>query len=509
MKKYIYLFSILISFSQIVYTQSYPLVTIEDIQYQAPDSLLQNGDQPSPLNGDTVRVQGVVMIRPVVDAQTDRRPILRAGDFWMIYIVDPDGLQYEFFDGINPIQVDTMGVNQNTLFDLVDTADVVEFTVVIDEFFTTTQAVLLLNPVTPVSIVGNLGTRPAPIEVDISEFVDAQGNWNPLSEKYEGQYVLVRNAISSDRDLISGTFRLNDGQGNSILMYDQSGYFTLRAHRLTGLTDYEPPVDNADINYIRGFIQTHSELGIRIAPAYPGDISVSGIFGDSIGVLIPNGGEEWEAGTTQQINWFSSSVDQIRIEYSTDSGVNWQTIIEQLPNNNFYDWVIPNTASVNCKVRISNQFNPFVSDISDNVFIILPSPIPIINILTPNGGEVWVMDDTKDITWTSENVDDVKIELSIDNGANWSAIVDSIPSIGTYSWIVNASAPSTECLIRLSSIFTSITFTLNQVISCVDPKGQTSPPSGDVTVIETLDNAKSSSEKSKISPLISLDMLTL
>ena len=140
MKKNIYIISIILSFSQIIYTQSYPLVTIEDIQYLPDSVLINSGDQPSPLNGDTVRVQGVVMIRPVVDAQTDRRQILIAGDFWMIYIVDPDGQQYEFFDGINPIQVDTMGVNQNTLFDLVDTADVVEFTVVIDEFFTTTQS---------------------------------------------------------------------------------------------------------------------------------------------------------------------------------------------------------------------------------------------------------------------------------------------------------------------------------------------------------------------------------
>ena len=105
------------AFSGILFAQTYPLVTIEDIQYQHPDSLIANGDLPSPLNGDTVRVQGVIMVHPVVNAQTDRRPIFSAGNRWMVYMVDPNGNQYEFFDGIIPIQHDTNGVNQNTFFD--------------------------------------------------------------------------------------------------------------------------------------------------------------------------------------------------------------------------------------------------------------------------------------------------------------------------------------------------------------------------------------------------------
>jgi len=120
------LFLLYVAFSTTLIAQTYPLVTIEDIQYQDPDSLLINGDQPSPLFGDTVRVRGVVMVRPVVDPQTDRRRIFAAGGRWMVYMVDPDGQQYEFFDGIIPIQHDTTGNNQNTFFDLVDTADVVE-----------------------------------------------------------------------------------------------------------------------------------------------------------------------------------------------------------------------------------------------------------------------------------------------------------------------------------------------------------------------------------------------
>src|SRR5690606_6805309 len=43
-----------------IYAQ-YPEVSLYDIQYQHPDSLLTVGDLPSPYNGDTVTVTGIVM----------------------------------------------------------------------------------------------------------------------------------------------------------------------------------------------------------------------------------------------------------------------------------------------------------------------------------------------------------------------------------------------------------------------------------------------------------------
>ena len=43
-----------------------------------------------------------------------------------------------------------------------------------------------------------------------------------------------------------------------LVMYDQSGYFTLRAHRLSNLTTYQPPQDGTVLEYIRGVINTQS-----------------------------------------------------------------------------------------------------------------------------------------------------------------------------------------------------------------------------------------------------------
>jgi hypothetical protein len=76
----------------------------------------------------------------------------------------------------------------------------------------------------------------------------------------------------------------------------------------------------------------------------------------------------------------------------------------------------------------------------------------ILNVQSPNGGEVWVVDESEDITWTSQNVNDVMIELSVDNGTTWITIENSTSNTGTYSWTVTAQDSSDECLIRISDV---------------------------------------------------------
>jgi hypothetical protein len=93
---------------------------------------------------------------------------------------------------------------------------------------------------------------------------------------------------------------------------------------------------------------------------------------------------------------------------------------------------------------------------------------PYINILYPNGGEYWINGTTEAIAWTSENIDDVKIELSIDNGTNWITIVDSIPNTGLYTWTVNTPYYSEECLIKVSDLSYSIYYDESDSVFTID-----------------------------------------
>jgi len=397
MKSFSLSLGLLLLFCSSILFAQYPDISIEEIQYQDPDSLLINGDQPSPYEGQTVKVQGVVMVRPVVDPQTDRRPIMWAGTRWQTYLYDPDGQTYDRFDGIVIVQDDTTGPNQGTFFDLVDTAQVVEMTLTVEEYFTTTQGLLLLAPVTPVSIIGQLPKRPDPVELEITDFMTG-GVLNPLAEKYEGEYVVVRDVVTSDRNASTGTFRINDGLGNNMFMYDQSGYFTLRGHRLTGITNYQPPVDGTTLSYIRGVIQTRTD-GYYITPMYPGDIEVS-VTPPSISAVKRNTAQ---VASNQTVTITANvtddgSVDSVKLYYRVDGGtyspvnmslVSGSNYSANIPGVNsdsslvdYYIWskdnegnsstLPPNITSIqyfylvlNRNVTIQDvQYNPFGTDVS-------------------------------------------------------------------------------------------------------------------------------------------------
>lgn len=86
---------------------------------------------------------------------------------------------------------------------------------------------------------------------------------------------------------------------------------------------------------------------------------------------VPNGGENWNVGSTRYIVWHNLNFsDPIKIEYSTDAGANYTTIQPSCQNTGSFQWTVPNTPSTNCCVKISDAAdgNPF--DISDAVFTI-------------------------------------------------------------------------------------------------------------------------------------------
>ena len=164
-------------------------------------------------------------------------------------------------------------------------------------------------------------------------------------------------------------------------------------------------------------------------------------------VTAPNGGENWLATSQQNITWTSQIITDVSIEYSTDNGSNWISIISSTPaSGGSYNWTVPNTPSTQCLVRISDAGNPTTNDVSDNVFTI----VPLITVNSPNGGESWIGNSLHNINWTSQNITNVSIEYSTNNGSDWISVVSSTPaSGGSYSWTV-PNTPSTQCLVRIS-----------------------------------------------------------
>ena len=104
-----------------------------------------------------------------------------------------------------------------------------------------------------------------------------------------------------------------------------------------------------------------------------------------------------------------------------------------------------------------------------------------ITISSPKGGESWLINSTQNITWTSNNVTNVKIEYSADNGTTWSTVSASTPAAaGTYAWTVPATA-ATQSKIKLSDVdglATAVTSNVFSVLTAIVPKITLTSPIG-------------------------------
>jgi hypothetical protein len=266
------------------------VVTIPQLQIVSMDSLVKlDGSQgassgtsldDSPYwhgadtKADTVRVTGVVIVKPSILTYTLQR--------YNTYIQDTTTGQ--LWGGLNVLTDDSSANAQNTGIPAIDTGMVVTITGRVTEYgsqpnsltemfayksgFFQTVVGIEIN-----SLYKNTGNRPAPIEVTCDSFAIGTTPKPSRGEKYEGMYVIIRNVTVSSVNQGNGSFSFQDDKGNWMQMYDGSGYYTLRGHRATNSTYIPPPV-GTKLKYIRGVVLPQTRTGTcgdyTIMPLYPG-----------------------------------------------------------------------------------------------------------------------------------------------------------------------------------------------------------------------------------------------
>jgi len=193
-----------------------------------------------------------------------------------------------------------------------------------------------------------------------------------------------------------------------------------------------------------------------------GDAFVAKITEVPVFVSSPNGGESWAAGSVHNITWMATgTIANVKLEYSTNGGTTWTTIVASTANTGTYAWTVPNAGSANGLVRVSDAANAAVFDVSNAVFTIVGMSI---TVTAPNGGEVWAYGSTHSITYTSTGtIANVKIENSTDGGANWTTIIGSVLNTGgfAYTWFIG---PSTTCLVRISDADNASIFDVSDAV---------------------------------------------
>ena len=208
-------------------------------------------------------------------------------------------------------------------------------------------------------------------------------------------------------------------------------------------------------------------------------------------VISPNGGEEWEQGTTQTIQWNYTGdpgptvkIEALRgdtvlavISHGTPVGTEGTGSLKlKLPMNA--------PLGTDFRIRISSTGNAMYTDTSDAPFSIVPNTSASITLDTPNGGEKYVQGSTQTIQWhyTGDPGSTVKIE-ALRGDAVLATVASSYPigsnGTGSYDLTFPYNTPlGSDYRIRVTSnsnpAWTDTSdapFTVSPAITVISPNG--------------------------------------
>lgn len=166
-----------------------------------------------------------------------------------------------------------------------------------------------------------------------------------------------------------------------------------------------------------------------------------------ISLLNPLGDRTYVAGENLQIRWTSANVNYITIFYTTDKGLNWQLIADNVPaTDSIYIWTLPNIYTTQALVLIRDKGNPNVADTSLKTFSIMPKSI---EVLSPSAFEEYAIGESVTLSWTATLVDTFNIYFSTDGGKTFSTLETQMRG-NSYEMIAPA-IQSDECKFRVTS----------------------------------------------------------
>jgi len=167
-----------------------------------------------------------------------------------------------------------------------------------------------------------------------------------------GEGIIPTNGIS-DTEI----FRLEDDPGTSIT---------------ETCKDYD---DGSDFSTFgvpnRWGVQDFNDIRPKLTPAAA-----------SIELLAPNEVNAVDAGDIMAVEWKSTGIaESVLVEFSIDDGVSWSPVYPpNAGNSGQYKWLVPLVDSDLCLIRVSSSTRPFISDESDEAFVILQS-IPVVGLM--------------------------------------------------------------------------------------------------------------------------------
>lgn len=164
------------------------------------------------------------------------------------------------------------------------------------------------------------------------------------------------------------------------------------------------------------------------------------LFFGYLRVDSPNGGEVWPVGSVQTISWtaYMIPMSNYAIDYSTDGGSHWQTVVDLLSPRSSYQWTIPNTPSANCivKVRLTSSN---IYDLTDHPFTITAEQVPVL-VVTPSSRNVPAGAGTTEFEVDNHGGGTMNWSATVTEGAPWLTITSGASGTNKGTIVVAHSA---------------------------------------------------------------------
>lgn len=189
-------------------------------------------------------------------------------------------------------------------------------------------------------------------------------------------------------------------------------------------------------HYTRSSGETVSTSISYIKDTVPPSIALSSFVGGEIVAGLALRNITWTASDNRPL-----PASPVKIEFSSDNGSTWTTVINSTANSSSYAWMVPAVDSTDCLVRLTvrDAAGNVSTSTSSTTFAIDSSP-PQITLESLTGGN-FVMggSTTTDIEWSvlDPHLDANSIEIfySKDNGAHWTSLAANVAAApGKFTW---------------------------------------------------------------------------
>ena len=200
-------------------------------------------------------------------------------------------------------------------------------------------------------------------------------------------------------------------------------------------------------------------------------------------IVSPNGGEDWEQGSTQTIRWNYNCSHGPTVKIEALRGTTVFATIPVIPIGSGGSGTITVTVPYGTppgstyKIRVTSTSNPSFTDTSDLPFTV---SAPTISLVTPNGGEAWTQGSPQKITWNYTGNPGSTITIEVIKGSTLLKTFTGIPLVpGSMSIPIPYYTPTgNDYRIRITSTsnpaWTDTSddqFTISSAITVASPNG--------------------------------------